>query len=94
MPDINPKKQPAESMTASIAPFSAQPQQIFPGEVFAQTADFDIGIRQLLPRYDKMLSAIGRCLPSFGRGLPSGARGMGSPAGNNTHSPSRQIWNH
>ncbi len=72
-PDINPKKQPAESTAESIAPFSAQPQQIFPGEVFAQTADFDIGIRQLLPRYDEMLSAIARCLPpSSGRILELG----------------------
>ncbi|WP_017651973.1 class I SAM-dependent methyltransferase [Fortiea contorta] len=38
--------------------------QIFPSEVFAQTADFDSGIRQLLPRYDEMLEVITRCLPS------------------------------
>jgi tRNA (cmo5U34)-methyltransferase len=38
--------------------------QIFPGEVFASTADFDIGIRQLLPHYDEMLNAIARCIPS------------------------------
>ncbi|MFE1745877.1 class I SAM-dependent methyltransferase [Coleofasciculus sp. H7-2] len=37
---------------------------MFPGEVFANTADFDTGIRQLLPRYDEMLDAIARCLPS------------------------------
>ncbi|WP_414529101.1 class I SAM-dependent methyltransferase [Nodularia chucula] len=39
-------------------------QQIFPGEVFADTADFDDGIRQLLPRYDEMLEVIIRCLPT------------------------------
>ncbi|WP_096608092.1 methyltransferase domain-containing protein [Calothrix sp. NIES-2100] len=39
-------------------------QQIFPGEVFANTADFDTGIRQLLPRYDEMLEVISRCVPS------------------------------
>jgi tRNA (cmo5U34)-methyltransferase len=39
-------------------------QQMFPGEVFANTADFDTGIRQLLPRYDEMLSVICTCLPS------------------------------
>ncbi|MBN4006405.1 class I SAM-dependent methyltransferase [Nostoc sp. LPT] len=39
-------------------------QQLFPGEVFANTADFDTGIRQLLPRYDEMLEIIARCLPS------------------------------
>ncbi|MBN3907717.1 MAG: class I SAM-dependent methyltransferase [Nostoc sp. NMS1] len=39
-------------------------QQLFPGEVFASTADFDIGIRQLIPRYDEMLEVITRCLPS------------------------------
>ncbi|WP_066425620.1 trans-aconitate 2-methyltransferase [Anabaena sp. 4-3] len=38
--------------------------QIFPGEVFANTADFDNGIRQLLPKYDEMLAVITRCLPS------------------------------
>jgi tRNA (cmo5U34)-methyltransferase len=32
--------------------------KIFPGEVFAHTADFDRGIRQLLPKYDEMLEAI------------------------------------
>ncbi|MGE5658954.1 MAG: SAM-dependent methyltransferase [Actinomycetota bacterium] len=36
---------------------------IFPGEVFANTADFDRDIRQLLPKYDEMLDAIARCLP-------------------------------
>ncbi|WP_138497264.1 class I SAM-dependent methyltransferase [Nostoc sp. PA-18-2419] len=39
-------------------------QNVFPGEVFANTADFDTGIRQLLPRYDEMLEVITRCLPS------------------------------
>lgn len=38
--------------------------QIFPGEVFTDTNDFDLGIRQLLPRYDEMLEVIVRCLPS------------------------------
>jgi tRNA (cmo5U34)-methyltransferase len=42
-------------------------QQLFPGEVFADTADFDNGIRQLLPRYDEMLEVITRCLPSTTR---------------------------
>ncbi|HEY9612747.1 hypothetical protein [Allocoleopsis sp.] len=32
---------------------AAQPKEIFPGEVFANTADFDSGIRQLLPRYEE-----------------------------------------
>jgi trans-aconitate 2-methyltransferase len=42
-------------------------QNVFPGEVFANTADFDPGIRQLLPRYDEMLEVITRCLPSTSR---------------------------
>ncbi|MEH2234626.1 MAG: class I SAM-dependent methyltransferase [Nostoc sp.] len=42
-------------------------QQLFPGEVFANTTDFDTGIRQLLPRYDEMLKVITRCLPSTSR---------------------------
>jgi trans-aconitate 2-methyltransferase len=41
--------------------------QLFPGEVFANTADFDHGIRTLLPRYDEMLDALTRCLPSSSR---------------------------
>lgn len=36
---------------------------IFPGEVFANTADFDQGIRLLLPRYDEMLDALTLCIP-------------------------------
>ncbi len=43
---------------------AAEPKEIFPGEVFASTADFDTGIRQLLPRYDEMLDAIAQCIPS------------------------------
>ena len=42
---------------------AVQPKEIFPGEVFANTADFDSGIRQLLPRYEEMLEAIALCLP-------------------------------
>ena len=42
-------------------------QNVFPGEVFANTAYFDTGIRQLLPRYDEMLEVIARCLPSTSR---------------------------
>ncbi|MFN6536793.1 MAG: class I SAM-dependent methyltransferase [Nostoc sp. EkiNYC01] len=42
-------------------------QNVFPGEVFANTADFDTGIRQLLPRYDEMLEVITRCIPSTSR---------------------------
>jgi tRNA (cmo5U34)-methyltransferase len=38
--------------------------QIYPGEVFANTADFDDGIRQLLPRYDEMLEVVTCCVPS------------------------------
>lgn len=41
----------------------AESKAIFPGEVFANTADFDNGIRQLLPRYDEMLDAIALCIP-------------------------------
>ncbi|HLO89415.1 MAG TPA: class I SAM-dependent methyltransferase [Nostocaceae cyanobacterium] len=38
--------------------------QIFPGEIFAQTADFDLGIRQLIPKYDEMLDVVVHCLPA------------------------------
>ena len=36
---------------------------IFPGEVFAETKEFDQNIRQLLPYYDEMLDAIALCVP-------------------------------
>ncbi len=42
-------------------------QELFPGEVFANTADFDTGIGQLLPRYDEMLEVITRCVSSTSR---------------------------
>ena len=38
--------------------------QVFPGEVFAQTKDFDAGMRELMPYYDDMLEAVARCVPS------------------------------
>ncbi|MGF1677452.1 MAG: methyltransferase domain-containing protein [Rivularia sp. (in: cyanobacteria)] len=41
--------------------------QVFPGEVFAQTTDFDTGIRQLLPNYDEMLETVARCVPVSSR---------------------------
>jgi tRNA (cmo5U34)-methyltransferase len=41
--------------------------QLFPGEVFANTADFDHGIRSLLPRYDEILDVLTHCLPSNSR---------------------------
>lgn len=44
-------------------PTSDRPKT-FPGEVFADPAEFDRGIRQLLPRYDEMLEAIVLCIPS------------------------------
>ncbi len=37
---------------------------ICPGEVFADTKEFDTNIRQLLPYYDEMLSAIALCVGS------------------------------
>jgi len=36
---------------------------ILPGEVFVETADFDGGIRRLLPDYEALLTAIARCVP-------------------------------
>ena len=41
--------------------------QVFPGEVFANTTDFDAGMRQLMPGYDEMLEAVARCIPSTSR---------------------------
>jgi trans-aconitate 2-methyltransferase len=37
--------------------------EIRPGEVFAETAEFDTRIRELLPHYDSLLDAIVRCVP-------------------------------
>jgi tRNA (cmo5U34)-methyltransferase len=46
--------------------FTASPanQEIFPGEVFVNTADFDTGIRRLLPKYDEMLDVLASCISS------------------------------
>ncbi|MBV6627954.1 MAG: class I SAM-dependent methyltransferase [Rivularia sp. (in: Bacteria)] len=41
--------------------------QVFPGEVFAHTSDFDAGMRQLMPGYDDMLEAVARCIPPTSR---------------------------
>lgn len=38
--------------------------KIYPGEVFADTQQFDQGIRQLLPYYDEMLDALTACVPT------------------------------
>ncbi|MCY7384691.1 MAG: class I SAM-dependent methyltransferase [Microcoleus sp. CAN_BIN18] len=38
--------------------------EIFPGEVFVNTADFDSGIRRLLPKYDEMLDVLAGCIAS------------------------------
>jgi trans-aconitate 2-methyltransferase len=52
---------------------SAPSREIYPGEVFANTADFDTSIRQLIPRYDEMLDAIAGCIsPSAQRILDLG----------------------
>ena len=40
---------------------------IFPGEVFANTDEFDTGIRELLPKYDELLETIVRCVPAESR---------------------------
>ncbi|MEP6519204.1 methyltransferase domain-containing protein [Microcoleus vaginatus] len=37
-------------------------KEIFPGEVFVNTADFDTGIRRLLPKYDEMLNVLAGCI--------------------------------
>lgn len=39
----------------------------YPGEVFADTADFDTGIRALVPHYDEMLDAIVQAVPEGAR---------------------------
>ncbi|MEG4227016.1 methyltransferase domain-containing protein [Microcoleus sp. N9_B2] len=39
-------------------------KEIFPGEVFVNTADFDTGIRRLLPKYDEMLDVLAACIAS------------------------------
>lgn len=51
---------------ANLEPLDPRPN-IYPGEVFADVADFDSGIRQLLPIYDKLLSALLRCIPITSR---------------------------
>ena len=41
--------------------------EIFQGEVFAETADFDRGIRQLIPRYEEILDVLAHCTPASAR---------------------------
>jgi tRNA (cmo5U34)-methyltransferase len=43
---------------------SSANKEIFPGEVFVNTADFDTGIRRLLPKYDEMLDVLASCISS------------------------------
>jgi len=38
-------------------------KEIFQGEVFAEIANFDSGIRQLMPRYEEILDVLARCTP-------------------------------
>ena len=42
-------------------------KDIFPGEVFAETADFDPGLRQLVPRYEEILDVLAGCTPISAR---------------------------
>ena len=49
-----------EWLSSPITPVNTL--EIYPGEVFVDTADFDSGIRELLPKYDEMLDAIARCI--------------------------------
>ncbi len=37
---------------------------IYPGEVFIETAAFDLGIRQLIPHYDLLLDTLIACVPT------------------------------
>ncbi len=46
---------------------SPESREIFPGEVFVNTADFDKGIRVLLPKYDEMLDVLASCIASTNR---------------------------
>lgn len=43
---------------------SSARNEIFPGEVFVNTTDFDSGIRRLLPKYDEMLDVLVGCIAS------------------------------
>lgn len=47
----------------------AESKEIFPGEVFVNPAEFDSGIRQLLPHYDEILDTIVRCIPSTSKNI-------------------------
>ena len=47
----------------------SQSATIYPGEVFADTKVFDVGIRQLLPHYDEMLDALSACVSPNARRL-------------------------
>lgn len=57
------EENPSEASLETLDPRA----EIYPGEVFANVADFDNGIRQLLPIYDELLAALLRCIPVTSR---------------------------
>lgn len=56
-------------------------QEIFPGELFLNRADYDRHIRQLLPRYDEMLDLLVACIPSNSQQLLELGCGTGELTG-------------
>ncbi len=52
-----------EKTSGAILEIPDPKPEIYPGEVFVNVADFDSGIRQLLPLYDDLLAAVLRCIP-------------------------------
>ena len=56
-------------------------QEIFPGELFLNHADYDLNIRQLLPRYDEMLDILVDCIPRHTKQLLELGCGTGELTG-------------
>lgn len=56
-------------------------QEIFPGELFLNKADYDRNIRQLLPRYDEMLDLLVDCIPANTKQLLELGSGTGELTG-------------
>ena len=60
------------------APVSGGSNTVFPGEIFVNLADFDTGIRQLLPGYEEMLDAIVLGVPTDCRRILDLGTGTGA----------------
>ena len=67
-----------EASEETQAPVAGGSNTVFPGEIFVNLADFDTGIRQLLPGYEEMLEAIVLGVPTDCRRILDLGTGTGA----------------